>query len=257
MPCRDLGAPAGDRAPEALDLGRAGVVLEIDAELGHELDGEVGVADLVDRADDFFGVPGQADLAVGVVGVEQAAQFRVSGGVEAFVGDRHQLADPVERVGLAAPVAERVVLHAATGLVEHEVGELHHMERICDLDGVREHRVEHRPIRPGQIEGCPLDRLTPCGGPLAEPGARRCGVTTRDDVEELSAGDVNDLGRPHAMAESAEPAEQDLVESDRCRRADTVRINARPWRTTASITVCQSQPRSFATSATARPWWPT
>ena len=121
MPCRDLGAPAGDRAPEALDLGRAGVVLEIDAELGHELDGEVGVADLVDRADDFFGGPGQADLAVGVVGVEQAAQFRVSGGVEAFVGDRHQLADPVERVGLAAPVAERVVPHAADAIVREEI----------------------------------------------------------------------------------------------------------------------------------------
>ena len=67
---RTLGAPAGDRVSEALYLGRAGVVLEIDAELGHELVSEAGIVDLVDRADDLFGVPGHADLTVGVAGFE-------------------------------------------------------------------------------------------------------------------------------------------------------------------------------------------
>ena len=34
------------------------------------------------------------------------------------------LADPIERAGLAAPMAERVVLHPPAGLIEYEVGEL-------------------------------------------------------------------------------------------------------------------------------------
>jgi hypothetical protein len=38
MPGCDLMAPSGDRAAEALQFGWAGVVLEVDAELGDELD---------------------------------------------------------------------------------------------------------------------------------------------------------------------------------------------------------------------------
>ena len=54
-------------------------------------------------------------------------------GDEAFVGDGHQLADPVERIGLASPVPDGLVLHPSAGLVEHEVGELHDMKRVRDL----------------------------------------------------------------------------------------------------------------------------
>lgn len=37
---------------------------------------------------------------------EQSAQVRVGLVVEAFVGDSHQLADPMERIGLAVPMAK-------------------------------------------------------------------------------------------------------------------------------------------------------
>ena len=53
---RDVVAPAGECAVEVSHLGRAEVVLETDAELGEERGGEVGIGDLVDRWDDFFGV---------------------------------------------------------------------------------------------------------------------------------------------------------------------------------------------------------
>jgi hypothetical protein len=33
-------------------------------------------------------------------------------------------------------MAEGLVLHAAPALIERGVGELHHMERVSDLDGV-------------------------------------------------------------------------------------------------------------------------
>jgi hypothetical protein len=69
-------------------------------------------------------VPGGADLTAGVTGVEEPAELGVVGVVESFVGDGHQFADPVERVGLAASMPAGLVLHAPAGLVEHEVGEV-------------------------------------------------------------------------------------------------------------------------------------
>jgi hypothetical protein len=44
-------------------------------------------------------------------------------------------------------MAERLVLHPPSTLVERLVGELDDVERVGDLHGVGEHRVEHRPIR--------------------------------------------------------------------------------------------------------------
>ena len=59
----DLVPPAHDGASEGLHLRWAGVILEVDAELSDELARDVGVVDGADLADDFFGVPGGADLA--------------------------------------------------------------------------------------------------------------------------------------------------------------------------------------------------
>ena len=140
------------------------------AEPVDELLGELGVGVVVDRADDFLGVPGHAHLAFGVAGFEQAEQLGAAALVETFVGLGQQATAAVERVGLAAAMAERLVLHPAAHLVELGVGQLDEMERIGDLGGVGQHRVEHRPIRPGQIERRPLDR---------GPATRRCGRRTR------------------------------------------------------------------------------
>lgn len=71
------GLPAHDHAAEALDLGWARVVLEIDAELGDEHRGGVGVVDVVDRPGHFFAVPGHADLTARIPGSQQAAEATV------------------------------------------------------------------------------------------------------------------------------------------------------------------------------------
>jgi hypothetical protein len=102
--------------------------LEIDAELGDELDSQLGVVDRVDRTDDFLGVPGGADFAFRIAGLEQSDQLRVRCVVEAFVGERHQLAAPIERIGLSTTMPAGLVLHPPPDLVEHEVRELHDME---------------------------------------------------------------------------------------------------------------------------------
>jgi hypothetical protein len=41
----------------------------------------------------------------------------------------------------------RLVLHATPALIEGPVGELRDVERVRNLGGVRQHRVEHDPIR--------------------------------------------------------------------------------------------------------------
>src|SRR5690606_8419470 len=108
---------------------------------------EVGVADLVERANYLLGVPGGADLASGIAGVEQAEQLRAATVIESFVDHGEQSPGSVERVVFAAPVAEGLVLDPAADLVEPLVGQRHEVERVCDLAGVGEHRVEREPPR--------------------------------------------------------------------------------------------------------------
>ena len=47
---------------------------------------------------------------------------------------------------------------------------------------------------------------------------------TRHNVQQLSAGDVDDLGRPQSVPERSVPAEQHLIEPDRSDVADAVRV---------------------------------
>jgi len=68
--------PTGDGAAESLHLWRAGVVLEIDTELGDELGGQLRVVDGVDTPHNFFGAPYRADLTIRVTRFEQTAQLR-------------------------------------------------------------------------------------------------------------------------------------------------------------------------------------
>ncbi len=104
--------------------------MQVVAEPFDEGDGQVGIVVVVYGTDYFLGVPGGADLAVGVAGVEQTQQLGAALVVEAFVGLGQQSAGPVERIALAAPVAERVVLDPPAALIQLGVGQLAHVERV-------------------------------------------------------------------------------------------------------------------------------
>jgi hypothetical protein len=71
VPGCDLVLPADEGAPQRAHLERTGLVLEVPAEAFDEVHGEVGVVVVVDAADDLLGVPGGADVAPGIAGVEQ------------------------------------------------------------------------------------------------------------------------------------------------------------------------------------------
>ena len=117
---------------------------------------------------------------VGVAGVEQAQQPGPSLVVEAFVGPGQQTPGPIQRVDLAAPMAQSVVLHPASDFVETLVGQPHQMERVGDLDGVGQHRVEHGPIRPAQVHGHEIDVGQPALTPAGQPGRGSSAITAFD-----------------------------------------------------------------------------
>ena len=61
-------------------------------------------------------------VVVGVSGAQAQQHAVVAALVEALEAGQQQLADPVQRVGLAAPVTEGLVLGAAADLVDAAVG---------------------------------------------------------------------------------------------------------------------------------------
>jgi len=139
-------------------------------------------------------VPGHADIAGRVAGGEQAGEPLAAVAGEAFVGHLQHPPAAVERIIFAAAVAEGLVLHPTPALIQRRVGDAYDVEGVGDLHGGGEHRVEHGSIRVRQIQRGPPDPVPPRLGTGGEPGARASAVASRDDVEELSALHVDDLG---------------------------------------------------------------
>jgi hypothetical protein len=104
VPGGDLVAPPHDGAAELANLGRARVVLEIGAEPGREVEGEVGVVVVVDGAHDLIGVPRGAHLAPGITGIQQAQQPAAAPVVQTLIGAHMRVA----LVSTGAPEARTV-----------------------------------------------------------------------------------------------------------------------------------------------------
>ena len=138
-----------------------------------------GIVGEVDVAHGFLGQPGAEHLVVGVTDA-QAEQHPVSASVvEAFAAGEEQLADPIQRVVLAAAVAERLVLDAAADLVDAPVGDPHDMERVGDTGGVIEMRGQPGAERLGQIGGHHLDAGQPQRVGVGAPSAQVSGSCCR------------------------------------------------------------------------------
>ena len=99
-----------------------------------------------------------------------------------------------------------------------------HVERVGDLHGVGQHRVEHRPIRRRQIERRPTNPVAPRLGSGSEPGARLGAVAAGDDIEQLATLDVDDLRRPQLGPVGAVAGEQRRIEADGTDLAEAVGV---------------------------------
>ena len=118
----------------------------------------------------------------------------------------------------------RLVLHAPAALIELVVRELHDMERIGDLDRVGHHRVEHQPIRARQIQRRVCDVREPLAPACFEPPARLHRAATRDNIQQLPGADIDDRRREGLTVPRTDPHEQRLIQPERGRRADPVRV---------------------------------
>ena len=169
-------------------------------------------------------MPGQADLAAGIAGGEQAPQLRIRGVAEAFVRGDQQPPDPIEGVVFAAAVAQGVVLGSAADLVDAVVREADHVERIGDLADMGQGDVEGAPVGAGEVQHAPVDALAPRLGLIQQPRRGRRGVATSDDVEQLAPGHVHNRGAPPAGSPAALAPEQGLIEAQCLHGADTVTV---------------------------------
>jgi hypothetical protein len=116
------------------------------------------------------------------------------------------------------------VLHATSTLVELQVGELDHVERIGHLRGLGHGLGKDAAVGTGEIEGRvahvaeplldALEQLLRGGGP----------TSTRHDVEELTVSDVDNGRREDQASVGAVAQEQDLVESERRDDAEAVLV---------------------------------
>lgn len=121
-------------------------------------------------------------------------------------------------------MTDRLVLHASAALVELVVREFHDVERIRDLDGVGEHRVEHRPIRTRQIKRRPFDVRPPLLRTRSKPAARLDARAACNNIEELPGTHIDDRRRPVLLMELAESHEQRLVQAERRGFTDAVGV---------------------------------
>ncbi len=172
VPGGDLVPPADQGASEGADLGWTRGVLEVDAELVDHLEGEVGVAVVIEAADHLLCVPGIAYFASEVAGIEQATEAGLAAFVEAFMGLGEQAAAPIQRVGLAAPVAEGLVLNSTADLVEALVGQVGSdrgavpASRLVGFPGPSPEPDVRLPPHPALHEPMPFGYAAPVVSPL-------------------------------------------------------------------------------------------
>jgi hypothetical protein len=93
-----------------------------------------------------LGVPSEPDLLSRITRTEQSDKALLAVLGELFRGHRQASPDPVQRVVLQPAMPCRVLLNPSSAFIEGGVGHHHDVEWIGDLDGVGEHRVEHRPV---------------------------------------------------------------------------------------------------------------
>ncbi len=170
-------------------------------------------------------MPRRADLALGIASFEQPAQLGVAAVVEPFVGLRQEPPCAVERIGLAAPMTEGLVLHPASALVQLVVGQLGEVERIGDLAGMPQAFVEDLAVGARHVEHPPTDGLLPGFGLLVEPLERLDRRAAFDDVDQLrgasGSADVDDRGAPLLDMPLAGPVEQRLIQAERVDSTDS------------------------------------
>lgn len=146
VPGGALALSARDLVAAASDLWWARVVLEVAAELGREVLGGAGEADVVHGSRELLRVSCHANFAGRVPAPEQYLESVITTRSEAFVFGCQEPPRLVRRIVPAALMPLRVVLAPPAELVDEPVREVNQMERIRHLHCVGKYRVEHAAV---------------------------------------------------------------------------------------------------------------
>src|ERR1035437_4378002 len=224
MPGGDLVLPADQRATERSSLDRVVRVVEIGSEALGPFDVEVGILVRVQLSNCFLRVPHGRHVPLGVSGAQQAEQLLPAVVGETFVGLGEEPPASVERIGLVTSVAHGLVLYPASAFVELGVGQLDHVKWIGHLGDIGNHGRERLAIGTGEVERGVADLVPPWLPLFGQPSHGTCAAATRDDVEELTTTDVDDLGGELLAVPFADPGEEHLIEAQGRNRPEALRV---------------------------------
>ena len=106
----------------------------------------------------------------------------------------HQPTGLEQRILLASPVAQALLLGPTPDVVDHRVGQLDAMETVHGDDGVGQEGEDPVEVAPVGIDGDGLDVASPGRRALGEPVAHVVSVAAPDDVEEPPSEYVDEAG---------------------------------------------------------------
>jgi len=156
---------------------------------------------VVDGSQLLGALPGDLDLDVALVGGERCFQAGPLPVGEVLDAGAQDVADPVERVGLAAAVAVDVLLDPAADLVECGCAEFDDVEGVQHRDGVGELVVDGVLVAMERVQGGDLNPLAERVAAVSKP--RLVGLTraARDQVQQpdpevsvLVTGEIDHAG---------------------------------------------------------------
>ena len=159
----------------------------------------------MDRAELLGAVVGDFDLIVAFVGGECGVELVALPVGEAFLTGAEQVPDPVERVGLAAPVAVDLLLEPAAALVDGGGGEFDDVERVEDRDRVGELVVDGVLVAVERVERGFLHTVTELLSAGVEPVAVGLPGPARDQVQQPGPRPPVRIRAAHPHRNSEEP----------------------------------------------------
>jgi len=136
-----------------------------------------------------------------VVGGERGLEQCLLPVGEVFLAGAEQVADPIERIVLAAAVAVDVLLDPAADLIDSGRAGLDYVERVEDGDGVFELVVDGVLVAVEWVQGGDLDAFAEPVAAVTQPGLVGLTGSARDqiqqpgpDVSVLVAGEIDHAG---------------------------------------------------------------
>lgn len=150
-------------------------------------------------------VVGDLDRNVIGMGGQCAGQPGLLARREALPPGAENMADAVERVALAASVAEGLLLDPAADVIDGRTGELDDMERVQHAGGVLELVIDRVLVSLEQVQRCDLDPLAELIAALVEPVSVGLAGSAGDEVKEpgSAVGSSSQIDHPGELLRPA------------------------------------------------------